>query len=225
MILPKPYTFTLNVSSTIVGLIAILLIDASFIYEVEIEGNTEIIKENHALENNQVIMLFICGAVYLQTLFYTQKDQKLFPGAGALLCLSFILRELDVEKFELPQVIILLGHGLGRNIMLIGLWLLVIVLFIRNFKHYLEFSIYLLMTRSALLMIAGGLLLFVGNLFEDRVFGVKFHQLYEELSELTAYSLILLASLNLSSDLQSESKGNCSPKLFVKLLNRSNGIK
>jgi hypothetical protein len=202
MILPKPYTFTWNVSPTILGLIAILLIDASFIYEVEIEGNTEIVKENHALENNQVIMLFICGAVYLQTLFDTQKDRKLFPCAGALLCLSFILRELDVEKFDLPQIIILIGHGLGRNIMLIGLWLLVIVLFIRNYKHYLEFSIYLLMTRSALLMIAGGLLLFVGNLFEDRVFSVNYHQLYEELSELTAYSLILLASLNLSADLQ-----------------------
>jgi hypothetical protein len=202
MILPKPYTFTWNVSPTILGLIAILLIDASFIYEVEIEGNTEIVKENHALENNQVIMLFICWAVYLQTLFDTQKDRKLFPCAGALLCLSFILRELDVEKFDLPQIIILIGHGLGRNIMLIGLWLLVIVLFIRNYKHYLEFSIYLLMTRSALLMIAGGLLLFVGNLFEDRVFSVNYHQLYEELSELTAYSLILLASLNLSADLQ-----------------------
>lgn len=158
MILPKPYSLTLNVSFTIVALFALLLIDASFIFEVEAGGNTEIVKEDHELENYQVILLFISGAVYLQTLFYAQKGQKLFPAAGALLCFSFILRELDVEKFDLPEIIILLGHGIGRNILLIGLWLLLAVLFVRNSKHYLGIAVNLLMTRSALLMVAGGAL-------------------------------------------------------------------
>lgn len=225
MILPKPYTFTLNVSSTIVALIALLLIDASFIFEVEVGGNTEIVKENQALENYQVILLFICGTVYLQTLFYAQKGQKLFPAAGALLCFSFILRELDVEKFDLPRIIILLGHGLGRNIMLISLWLLVTGLFVRDYKHYLGIAVNLLMTRSALLMIAGGLLLILGDLFEKMVFGVTFHQLYEELSELNGYFFILLAALSLSSDLQHKSDPNDSSKTLLKLLNRVNGVK
>jgi hypothetical protein len=206
MILLKPHTLTLHVSATIVALIALLLINASFFYEVEVGGNTEIVKEDHALENYQVILLFICGAVYLQTLFFAQKEQKLFPGAGALLCFSFILRELDIEKFDLPQIVILLGHGLGRNIMLISLWLLVTGLFIRNYKHYLGIAFNLLKTRSALLMFAGGLLLIVGDLFEDKVFGVKFHQLYEELSELNGYFFILFASLSLSSDLQRQNE-------------------
>jgi hypothetical protein len=225
MILPKAYTFTLNVSSTIVGLIAILLIDASFIYEVEIEGKAEIAKEDHTLENNQAILLLICGAVYLQAMLHTQKGQKLFPATGALLCLSFILRELDVEKFDLPQVIIFLGHGLGRNIMLISLWLLVTLLFIRNFKHYLGIADYLLMTRSTLFMTAGGLLLIVGDLFEDRIFAVNFHQLYEELAELNGYFFILLASLSLSSDLQRKSHQDSSAKSFLKLIHRANWVK
>lgn len=225
MILPKPYPFTLNVNSTIAALIAILLIDVFFIYEVEIERNTEIVKENHALENYQALMLFICGAVYLRTLVYAQKHQKLVPGAGALLCLSFILRELDVEKFDLPQVIILLGHGLGRNILLISLWLLVIVLFIRHCKHYLELAVNLLMTRSALLMVTGGLLLIVGDLFEDRVFGVNHYQLYEELSELNAYYFILLASLNLPFDLGHKINRKSPLKSFLKPMSLTKGVK
>lgn len=225
MILPKPYSLALNVSFTIVALFALLLIDASFIFEVEAGGNTEIVKEDHELENYQVILLFISGAVYLQTLFYAQKGQKLFPAAGALLCFSFILRELDVEKFDLPEIIILLGHGIGRNIMLIGLWLLLAALFVRNSKHYLRIAVNLLMTRSALLMVAGGLLLILGDLFEDKIFGVTFHQLYEELSELNGYFFILLAALGLSSDLQhNNSDRNHFSKALLKRLKRGNGV-
>jgi hypothetical protein len=225
MILPKPCTLSLNVNAMILALIALLLIDASFIFEVEVGGNTEIVKEDQALENYQVILLFICGTVYLQTLFYAQKGQKLFPAAGALLCFSFILRELDVEKFDLPEIIILLGHGIGRNIMLIGLWLLLAVLFVRNSKHYLGIAVNLLMTRSALLMVAGGLLLILGDLFEDKIFGVTFHQLYEELSELNGYFFILLAALGLSSDLQhNNSDRNNFSKALLKRLKRANGV-
>jgi hypothetical protein len=226
MILPKPCTLSLNVNAMIMAFIALLLLDASIIFEVEVGGNTEIVKEDQALENYQVILLFISGAVYLQTLFYAQKGQKLFPAAGALLCFSFILRELDVEKFDLPEIIILLGHGLGRNIMLIGLWLLLAVSFARNYKHYLGIAVNLLMTRSALLMVAGGLLLIVGDLFEDKIFGVTFHQLYEELSELNGYFLILLAALSLSSDLlHNNSDRNNFPKALLKRLNRVKVVK
>lgn len=225
MILPRPYTLAQNISFTLLALFLLPLIDIFFFYEAEISGNTKIAIEDHDLENTQVILLFVSGVIYLQTLIYAQKGQRLFPSAGALLCLSFILRELDVEKFDLPQVIILIGHGLGRNILLISLWLLVIVIFIRNYKHYLEIAVYLLMTRSALLMIAGGLLLIVGDLFEDRVFGVNFHQLYEELSELNAYYFILIASLNLMFDLQRNINQKSTSKSFLKPMSRTNGIK
>jgi hypothetical protein len=201
MILPKPYTLNLKMSPTIGALIVLVLIDALYFYEAEINANMEIAKEGQSLENNQAILIFVSGLVYLRALFLVQKCHKLFPCAGALLCLSFILRELDVEKYDLPQVIILLGHGLGRNILLICLWLLVTALFLRHHKHYLGIAVFLLKTRSALFVIAGGLFLVLGSLFEDKVFGVDSHQLYEELSEFNGYYFILLASLNLSSDL------------------------
>jgi hypothetical protein len=197
MIRLKPRTLNLNIFPTTAALFVLSLIDALFFYEAEIKANTDIIKEDHSLENNQVILLFISGLIYLWTLFHVQKGHKLFPCAGALLCLSFILRELDVEKFDLPQAIILLGHGLGRNILLICLWLLVIALFLRNYKHYMAIAVSLLKTRSALFMFVGGLSLIVGSLFDDRVFDVDAYQLYEELSELNGYYFILLASLNL----------------------------
>lgn len=202
MIVSKPYTLHLKICPTLVLLSTLALIDGLFFYEARINANMEIVKEDHSLENDQVILLFISGLVYLRTFFYVRKGHKLFPCAGALLCLSFILRELDIEKFDLPQAVILLGHGLGRNILLAGLWLLTTALFLRNYKHYLEIAAYLLKNRSARFMIIGGLLLIVGDLFEDGVFGVVAYQLYEELSELDGYFFILLASLNLFFDLE-----------------------
>jgi hypothetical protein len=202
MILPKPYTLNLKISPTAAAIFALVLIDALFFYEAEIKENAEIVKEDHSLENDQVILLFVSGLVYLRALFHVQKGHKLFPCAGALLCLSFILRELDIEKYDLPQAIILLGHGLGRNMLLIGLWLLITALSLRHYKHYLEIAASLLKTRSALFIIAGGLSLVAGSLFEDKVFGVDAYQLYEELSEFNGYYFILLASLHLFPDLE-----------------------
>ncbi|MGR8953681.1 MAG: hypothetical protein ACU83V_14910 [Gammaproteobacteria bacterium] len=179
------------------------MIDSIFYYKAEVGGDTEIAHENHSLENIQVILLLTSGLAYLRTVFYIPKDHRLLPWVGALLCFSFILRELDVEKFDLPQVIIFLGgHGYGRNIMLISLWLWAAVLFFRNPRHYWSLAMHILPIRSCLFVILGGVLLVVGSLFESQVFGVKSYQLYEELSEMNGYAFILFASLNLLDDLQ-----------------------
>jgi hypothetical protein len=207
MIISKPYTLNLKIYPAMVPLLTLALVDGLFFYEARINANMEIVKEDHSLENVQVILLFISGLVYLRTVFSVRKGHKLFPCTGALLCLSFILRELDIEKHDLPQAIILLGHGLGRNILLISLWLLITALFLRNYKHYLEIAAYLLKTRSTRFMVMGGLLLIVGDLFEDGIFGVAAYQFYEELSELDGYFFILLASLSLFFDLERRCSG------------------
>ncbi|MGZ8188892.1 MAG: hypothetical protein ACXWTN_09050 [Methylosarcina sp.] len=161
------------------------------------------------MENLQGILLFIAGLTYSQAVLYVQKSHRLLPLGGALLCLSFLLRELDVEKFDLPGWIILLGSGYGRNILLISLCLLVVVLLIKNHKHYLPAVLNLLSRKTGIFAILGGFLLVLGSLFDDELFDVKLYQFYEELTEMNGYYFILLSALNLCLDLSPRSsQGN-----------------
>lgn len=155
------------------------------------------------MENFQVFLIFIAGLTCVQAVFYVEKCLRLFPMAGALLSLSFILRELDVEKLDVPQIIALLfGHGYGRNTLLIGLWLVVVYCFVKHHRHYKRIALALLSQRSGVLAITGGLMLVLGSLFDDRVFNVDLYQFYEELSEMNGYFLLLLSSFYLTIDLK-----------------------
>ncbi|WP_374088851.1 hypothetical protein [Methylomicrobium lacus] len=204
MILSKPNTLTLAVEQIISPLFFVILVDSLIYFKVDISGDAEIANENHFLENLQLILLFASGVAFLQTMMYVQKGQRLLPALGALLCLSFILRELDVEKFDLPQALVFLGSGYGRSILLSGLWLLLSVLFVRDYKHYLTLAVHILPTRSGVFLVAGGLLVGVASLFDGPVF--EFYRLYEALSEMNGYFLLLVSSLSLFFDLPRNSK-------------------
>lgn len=195
----------LSAVQTSVAFSALIVTDLFFYYQVEIIKNLSVFKENQLLENLQGILLFIAGLTYAQAILHVQKPYRLLPMGGALLCLSFLLRELDVEKFDLPQWIILLGSGYGRNIMLVSLWLLVVGLLVKNYKHWLPVALDLLFSRTGIFAILGGLLLILGSLFDDEVFDVKMYQFYEELSEMNGYYFILLSALSLCLDLSSRS--------------------
>lgn len=180
----------------------LILANLLMYYEVEIGGNTEIYKEDNFLENLQVLIIFISGVACSLAMLIVQKDQRTIPFIGSLFSFSCITREFDIEKHDFPQLMILLGSGWGRKILVAGLWLSVAFVIIRNHKRYLGMAINLLATRTGLFAITGGLFLILGTLFEEQVFDVKFYVLYEELAELNGYYFILLSSLTLFFDLQ-----------------------
>jgi len=194
MILSKPNSLALAVEQKISPLFIAILVDSIVYFKVGVSGDAEIANENHFLENLQAILLFASGMAFLQTTFYVQKGQRLLPCFGALLCLSLILRE-----FDLPYAVVLPDDGYGRNILLGSLWLLLGVLLIRDYKHYLALAVHMLPTRSGVFLVAGGVLVGVASLFDGPVF--KSYQLYEELSEMNGYYLLLVSSLSLFFDL------------------------
>ena len=78
----------------------------------------DIFDENNLLENTQAFVLMFVFFLYLLPLFDPLRGDKLIAVFFAILTLAFLLRELDIEKFDLPKILILLGSGNGRNILL-----------------------------------------------------------------------------------------------------------
>jgi hypothetical protein len=193
----------ITTSQAVAACSALILTDLFFYYKVEVVQDFNVFKENQLMENFQVFLILIAGLAFLQSVAFVEKSLRLLPLAGSLLSFSFTLRELDVEKFDVPRFIaFLFGHGYGRNTLLASLWLMVVIAFAKNRAYYLKIVLGLLGRPSGVLAITGGLLLILGSLFDDRIFDVQLYQFYEELSEMNGYYCLLLSSLYLLFDLK-----------------------
>ncbi|MDH7943760.1 hypothetical protein QGM61_07990 [Pseudohongiella sp. SYSU M77423] len=161
-------------------------------------GQTRIYAEYGLLETTQVILLSAACIAFIVTLSRNGRYNTLLMLSCALLCYSFIVRELDVEDFDLPPAVITLTSGTGRNILLAVAFcaLLAYALYV-DFRHYLKEALQFAVTPAGMMLVAAGLLLYLAAFFEGYQ-GVEHPAFCEELTEVTAYTLILLSSLTSS---------------------------
>ncbi|OQX58548.1 MAG: hypothetical protein B5M52_05265 [Helicobacteraceae bacterium 4484_230] len=176
--------------------IAFIFIAHIFLYhQISVVGAIYISDENGVLENLQVLILFISMLIFLIASIYSKKRDRAVLFSGALLCLTFLLREVDVEDLDVWQIFIFLGSGAGRNVFLSVLWLMMFVVVWKDFSYYRALFVRLLFAMPGGLFVTGGILLLAGSLFDNNVFDVKFYRLYEELLEMNGYYFILLSSI------------------------------
>ncbi len=158
-------------------------------------GYQRIYAENALLENFQVALLL--AAVVTGLWWVPRRDPLLrITGWGfAVLGLSFCLREVDVERLTLPLPAALLwaGHGFGRNLLLTICWSGLLWKFVRDFAIIKPRLGAVRHSPSARGVIVAGALLLVSTLFDKKYLGGGAHTLYEELLEMNAYVLLLLA--------------------------------
>lgn len=170
------------------------LLTASFISVIIWYELHHLHDENSLLENLQVVILLAGLLPYLAFRTVT-PDVAVFNQAFALLCFSFLLREVDVEHLDVPVLVKTLGSGTGKVMLLALLWggFLSVVIrkghitnsVVRAFLDSDEFKILLLAV----------LLLAVSAIMDRQIFAVQFSRLYEEMAEVNAYLLMLLGSL------------------------------
>lgn len=163
------------------------------LYSVFLLDNTLLYQENGLLENIQVLLLVVTFLTFLLPALYQQRNDKLILLFFALLSFNFILREVDVEEFELPNILILLGSGIGRKILLAIGFIGIIFYALLNAKYYANLSICLLKSSTGILLFLSAVFLFLGGFFEEGKF--QHHTYFEELSELVGYVLFFLSSL------------------------------
>lgn len=168
-------------------------------YAVFWGGATRIYAENALIETIQACVLAIACLVYLVTAVLEKRSDKPILLACCLLCYLFVLRELDVEKFDLPQAVIFVGSGIGRNASVaLGFVAIFIYAVFNDFSFYLAKALEFARSRPGVLLMTGGLCLLFGQFFEKND-TIRHHVFFEEIVELSGYVFILLSSIATNS--------------------------
>lgn len=150
--------------------------------------------ENGLLENVQAMCLgaSVFGYVFLRA---ASPGERLIYLTIALLSFSFLLRELDLDRMDVPRVLQTLGSGPGRVVLLLSLWLALGYYARRSIRFVEDFggSIMRGLFSSHLFPIA--LVVFfmlIGSAAMDKnLFSLTHSRLFEELFETTAYVLLM----------------------------------
>lgn len=193
---------------SLLGIISTVIISAYFgfflwaTYSV-FDDNTHIYAENGLIENSQACLLAISCIIYLANVALEEKPKKLILLTCSLLCYTFLLRELDIEKFDIPYTLKLIGSGVGRNTTIGAAFAAIFVyVALRNYSYYKKTALKFIGSRPGFLLMAVGAFLLIGDYFEKHK-TITHHVFFEETFELFAYVLIVLSSLAANSFISS----------------------
>ena len=158
--------------------------------------------ENGPVENMQALAILLSCGVYLW-IALRGKRTALTAASLSLLCLSLLLRELDIDHPSLgvSYVIIFFVQGGGRNALLPALWALVLLFAARNFRRNKALMISYAKTTSGLLLIAAGGVTALGWIFDHLTPIGALSMFCEEFIEMNGYALLLLAALHARRDI------------------------
>ncbi len=164
-------------------------------YSVFHDNNVHIYAENRLIENVQACILVIASIVYFATAALDKSSEKLIIMFCSLLCLTFFLREVDVEDFDIPYALIFIGSGAGRNTILTAAFVAIFIYTGLKHTHYKKAAVEFAKSRPGWLLMAGGVFLLIGDFFEKNDTILHHSVFFEEINELFGYVLILLSSI------------------------------
>lgn len=154
----------------------------------------ELARENGILENIQVVLLLLSGLIFLVQSFRVERTFRVILWMGTWLSPSIILRELDVEKLAVPQWIISIGSGTGRNLIMGVGWIVLGLLALKSFPELKGAFRKIARSRMAAFMLASVLMLFLGSFFDHGYISSDKGKLWEESFEILGYCLLLPAA-------------------------------
>ncbi|MGL4573486.1 MAG: hypothetical protein ACRCV9_01715 [Burkholderiaceae bacterium] len=163
-------------------------------------NQTDVFAENGLIENTQACVLALACTVYFFTAVLEKQSERLILLFCALLCYSFVLREINVEEFDIAPALVFIGHGVGRNTTLALAFSSIAIYAALHLPHYKKAAFEFAKSKAGKLLIAGGVFLFVGQYFETS-HSLSHHVFFEEIAELFGYVLILLSSIAAHDDL------------------------
>ncbi|PID65685.1 MAG: hypothetical protein CR975_06150 [Gammaproteobacteria bacterium] len=181
---------TVNLKAVLVVIVLFLLLVNILIFQLG-KTHLEWFAENGVVENIEVGFLVLASLVFAYA--YRSCHTRSIALCSVVVCLGFILREVDVEDFELPAWVIFVGSGTGRNIILAVLVVIAMISFVKEMNY--EKMLLLLKSYFAVCLYMVFCFLLCSWLFDKAVFDFAYNLLGEELSESSAYLLILTASI------------------------------
>ena len=152
-------------------------------------------QENGILENTQVALLLLSGIIFAVQSFAVVRKVRYILWMGAWFCLSIILRELDVEDLAVPQWVVWIGSGTGRNLIMAAGWGVLGVIAIKSYPELKGSFARIARSRTAIFVFAAGTLLLLGSLFDHETVVADQGMFWEEAFETIGYFLLLPAAL------------------------------
>ena len=185
----------IKTSTSVAYFIIAFVVLVGFVRAVFI-GDVGVYDENNLLENTQAVILALSFLMFLVPILNSGRRDRLLAVFFAMLALGFILRELDVERLNVPNLLVLLGSGDGRNILLATGFSCVLVIALFNFRYYLNLASCFLRARVGVTAMVAGIFLVLGDTFEN--IDIAHNMLFEESLELMGYAFFMAASSSLA---------------------------
>lgn len=183
-------------TSTSVAYFAIALVILVAFVRAVFFGDVGVYDENSLLENTQAVTLFFAFLMFLAPVVNSARRDRLLAAFFGMLALGFILRELDVERLNVPEFLILIGSGDGRNLLLAMGFLFILVIALFNSRYYINLASCFLRARVGVTAMLAGIFLVLGDMFED--IHVAHNMLFEESLELVGYAFFMAAASSLA---------------------------
>ena len=193
----SPLDLEIISAAIIIGSFGFTLWSASSVFY---KNHVQFYAENGFLENTQVLLLVFASIVFLATAALEKRSDKLILVFCFVLCIAFLLRELDMEDFDIPYALISIGSGVGRNTILAVAFASILIGAAFKGSHYKKAAVEFARSKPGWLLMAGGVFLWIGDFLEKN--SVHHHHVFiEEMSEFFGYVLILLSSIASNSTL------------------------
>lgn len=166
---------------------AVILIVGWSAFSFYFLGYTSIANEYSLLESAQVCLLLISLVITIYTALDRVREDKIISIILSIALLGILLREIDLEDFNMPMWIIALGSGSGRTLLLSLMLAPVLLFMVVKYQQYYGLVKNYFMSQVGISLILSFCLLLIGSLFEHEY--LLSRTLIEESLELIAYGL------------------------------------
>ncbi|MGH8527120.1 MAG: hypothetical protein ACREXY_23820 [Gammaproteobacteria bacterium] len=176
---------------------AVLLVIATLLWLWAAAVHPKIYVENGPMENFQVGCLGVGGVLFVwRAWLVDERAARVLFAALALFYVTFLIREFDTRKFDVPIVTSVLS-GTVRNVWLGGLWVVAGYFIYRSRGSVAPFGRRWLATPGGRLLLLAGVFWVLGaGVDKAELFGSKPRDmLAEELLEVNAALLMLISAI------------------------------
>ena len=172
---------------------AFICLNLAVLKRMYVDSDMDIHQEGHLLENVQAVAFLLSGLCLIVALLRARGFMLWMRSFYCLTCFLAVVREVDVERMDVPDIVISFGSGILRNIVFGGLFVLLIILFFFKYRWQMKKWKLWIKTNLAVVCLLGCGFILLGDLFEK----LDIDHL-EELMETNGALLIGLGALILS---------------------------
>ena len=139
------------------------------------------------LESAQVCLLLLSLTITIYIALDRVREDKIISVVLSIALFGILLREIDIEDFNIPMWVIAIGSGSGRTLLLSLMLAPVLLFMIMKHHEYYGLVKKYFMSQVGLSLILSFCLLLLGSFFEHE--NLLSRTLIEESFELIAYGL------------------------------------